>query len=196
MTDNFNREENSMFEQQRNLRVRYEFGSAKFEAEGNAEDVARHSAAFLSEIHLKKKMPQSISATSEVIQLPLFDKSEVIVLEDTTTSQLPNASVVPKSDPDLITFFMDKAVNPETMKVEPTQHNQLLIIAHFLQQYQGKETVSLADFQTAYKSLQQIPVQKPANLPARLSECVSRGFLFKKGDGFALTMGGKRRIAA
>ena len=99
-----------------------------------------------------------------------------------------------KSVIDLASFFMDLACNPESKENKANQFDQIMIVTHFYQTVEGKPCVIVGDYNIAYEALQSIPVSKPANLSARLSDLVGKKLLYKKDAGYALTEQGKKHL--
>lgn len=176
----------------RQLRVRYSFKNAEFEAEGTPEDVNRHAMAFLSVVTRRKS---SSNEAASPYQRSLFEESDVPLFADNGTPETANHNGGRShGDDDLLSFYLKKTLNPNTETCDATQSEQLLIITYYLEEYEHREHVVLADYRNAYSTLSKVPVSEPRNISARLGELVKDGLLRRVAGGYALTLRGKPAV--
>lgn len=182
-TDNFDN---------RNFRVRYRFGDKEFEAEGNVQDVNQHALTFLSAV---MRGNGDANEQQSPVQIDLFDTvDESPKLTNNNVGKLHNITGNDKVE-ELLPFYTRIALNPETQEHQLTQHDQLLVITHFIQECMGKAEVERDDYKNAYYDLRLVPVKEPANLTARLNELIEQGYVVKgKANGFVMTLRGKNYI--
>lgn len=178
----------------RRLRVRYSLKNAEFEAEGNPEDVNRHAIMFLS-IATGQKTSRNHIEVAPPYQLALFEESDVPLLADSDTSEDADQNGEgSRGEDDLVAFYLKKTMDPNSETCDATQHEQLLIITHFFEEFKHRDHVKLADYRTAYVILSEVPVSVPRNITARLKELLKNGMLRSIAQGYALTLRGKQIV--
>jgi hypothetical protein len=177
MTD----EENKKQEKAVNtIRVSYQFGDRRMEAEGPADEVNKHTLAFFS---LVAPIEHSGHLVSELNgNTPLLGESNGVPSPDST-----DVEAEPKPL-DLLTFYQKKAPKG--------QRDEILVITYFYQKFLNYEALSLDDYQEAYKTLRRLAIPEPSNYKSSVRNVVDRtDLLYTPIRGkFGLTLPGDNYV--
>jgi hypothetical protein len=123
---------------------------------------------------------------AKVLQILGFEEGNYEVIEPGTTSAI---TVVQNGNGmDFPTFF--RGVNPAN------QNDQVLLITYYYQKIKGLESLSLEEYDEAFKALAVIPIDAPANLKSSVRNVVDRTKYLRNSERgrFALTMTGQEHI--
>lgn len=167
------------------IKVKYEYGAGiRFEAEGAPDEVWSHTTLFhqgklrqdtQGVLVLDGSFPEVNRPTGESYLLP--SEAPIVTVYESTA----------KKPVDLKTFFKSK--KPKD------QNEEVVVIAYFLQMIEGKPGLLVADFESAYGLLKQIPIAMPKNLNSAVSNAqYKRKFLTRYQGEIILTDLGKEFV--
>lgn len=147
------------------MRVSYQFGDKRMEAEGPIEEVNRHTAIFLAAAApvdrlVQLKLPMGVKSENDT---PILSKGNDVPFSDITDrrNDVDEAHRLPSED-DFIKFFAEKS--PQK------RYEEIAVITYYYVRHLSYEALTIADYEKIYKILERVPVSAPSSMKDCLKE--------------------------
>ncbi len=164
------------------VRLRYRFGEKEIELEGKLQDVKEIAIMWFSQ------MSRGVEALPDTSRVSPETQARWVNSETPPNTDVSSTEPVKMAPNDLINFFREKSPNG--------QKEEVAAITYFYKSNLGRESITIEDYEEAYKALKRLAVPTPNNMKSSVRNVVDRtDLLFNPERGqFALTLQGEQFV--